>query len=391
MQDNLQTLGVDLGTASYPIWVGADLLLNPVAVAALLRDKIVGKQCVLVSNDKVAPLYIAALRACIDQVSQATGTEILLDEFLLPDGEAHKTLDNYTALLDFLLARKHNRSTTVIALGGGVVGDLAGFVAASYQRGVNFIQVPTTLLAQVDSSVGGKTAVNHPLGKNMIGAFYQPACVLIDTDTLASLDERDYLAGLAEVIKYGVISAGGFFTWLETNLLALLDREASALRHAIVESCRIKAAVVAQDETEQGLRAILNYGHTFGHALENLSGYGTLRHGEAVAIGMVQAADFAVRLGLFSLSDAQRVKALIAATGLPVVPATGLDGNDLIAAMALDKKTRDGTLRFVLPSEIGAVAVHNIGTDEQMKALKETLGAGHSLCEEPGGKGVEND
>jgi len=196
---------------------------------------------------------------------------------------------------------------------------------------------------------------------------------------------------LAEVIKYGVIYAGDFFDWLETNMAALLSRDAVALRYAIVESCRIKAQVVAEDEREQGLRAILNYGHTFGHALENLSGYGTLRHGEAVAIGMVQAADFAFRLGLFSLSDAQRVKALVATAGLPVAPATGLDENDLLAAMTLDKKTIDGTLRFVLPSEIGVVAVHDISTDRQMKALKETLSADHSLCEGPGGKGVTDE
>jgi 3-dehydroquinate synthase len=270
----------------------------------------------------------------------------------------------------------------VIALGGGVVGDLAGFAAASYQRGVNFIQVPTTLLAQVDSSVGGKTGVNHSLGKNMIGAFYQPRCVLIDTATLASLSERDYLAGLAEVLKYGVIYDRKLFAWFETNHAALVAREPSVLRHVIVESCRIKAEVVAEDEREQGLRAILNYGHTFGHALENLTGYGTLRHGEAVAIGMVQAADFAVRLGLFERLEAQRIKRLIAAVGLPVAPPAALAAEDILAAMALDKKTIDGRLRFVLPSAIGSVAVHDISTDAQMRALHDTLGSGPLLCEE---------
>lgn len=384
---DMQTLGVDLGADSYPIWVGADLLANSAIGGALLRDNIVGSQCVLVSNDTVAPLYMDTLRTCIEEAAQGANSDILLDQFLLPDGEAHKTLHNYTALLDFLLARKHNRSTTIIALGGGVVGDLAGFAAASYQRGVNFIQVPTTLLAQVDSSVGGKTAVNHPLGKNMIGAFYQPSCVLIDTSTLVSLSERDYLAGLAEVIKYGVIYDSEFFNWLEANLAALLARDSGTLRHAIVESCRIKAAVVAEDEREQGLRAILNYGHTFAHALENLSGYGTLRHGEAVAIGMVQAADLAYRIGLFALTDAQRVKALVAAAGLPVAPTAEIPANDLVAAMALDKKTIDGTLRFVLPSEIGKVAVHNISTDEQMNALKATLNAGLALCDAREGDG----
>ncbi len=376
----MQTLGVDLGVNSYPIWVGDGLLADPSAGGALLRAHLRGNQCVVVSNDTVAPLYMDALLACLSQ--PGVNADLVVDQFLLPDGEAYKTLDNFTSLLDFLLARKHNRGTTVIALGGGVVGDLAGFAAASYQRGVNFIQVPTTLLAQVDSSVGGKTAVNHPLGKNMIGAFYQPRCVLIDTSTLASLSERDYLAGLAEVLKYGVIYDGAFFNWLEDNQTKLVAREPEVLRHAIVESCRIKALVVAEDEREQGLRAILNYGHTFGHALENLAGYGTLRHGEAVAIGMVQAADFAARLGLFAQVDAQRVKALIARVGLPVAPGAELAADDLVAAMALDKKTIDGTLHFVLPSAIGTVAVHDINTDAQIKALKETLGSGALLCEE---------
>lgn len=376
----MQTLGVDLGANSYPIWVGDGLLADPGVGGALLSAHLRGNQCVVVSNDRVAPLYMDALLACLSQPGE--NAALVVDQFLLPDGEAHKTLDNFTSLLDFLLARKHNRGTTVIALGGGVVGDLAGFAAASYQRGVNFIQVPTTLLAQVDSSVGGKTAVNHPLGKNMIGAFYQPRCVLIDTSTLASLSERDYLAGLAEVLKYGVIYDSAFFNWLEANQTKLVAREPDVLRHAIVESCRIKALVVAEDEREQGLRAILNYGHTFGHALENLAGYGTLRHGEAVAIGMVQAADFAARLGLLARADAQRVKALIARVGLPVAPAAELAADDLVAAMALDKKTIDGTLHFVLPSAIGTVAVHDINTDAQMKALKETLGSGALLCEE---------
>ena len=273
---HVQELKVDLGANSYPIWVGAGLLSQP-QFRDQLRAKLTSSQVVVVSNETVAPLYIDALLTCLDGYA--------VDQFLLPDGEAHKNLDNFTALLDFMLTRKHNRSTAIIALGGGVVGDLAGFAAASYQRGVNFLQVPTTLLAQVDSSVGGKTAVNHPLGKNMIGAFYQPSAVVIDTATLTTLPRRQYLAGMAEVLKYGVIYDADFFDWLNDNLAGLLAREPALVNHAIVESCRIKAAVVAEDEKEHGVRAILNYGHTFAHALENLSGYGTLLHGEAVAIG----------------------------------------------------------------------------------------------------------
>ncbi len=363
-------LVVELGDNSYPIWVGSGLLADAKTSAGLLSAKLRSSQVVVVSNDTVAPLYMETLLRCLDGYA--------VDQFLLPDGEANKNLDNFTALLDFMLARKHNRSTAVIALGGGVVGDLAGFAAACYQRGVNFLQVPTTLLAQVDSSVGGKTAVNHPLGKNMIGAFYQPSCVLIDTATLETLPHREYLAGLAEVLKYGVIYDLEFFDWLGDNLEALLARDPEVLTKTIVESCRIKAAVVGADEREQGLRAILNYGHTFAHALENLAGYGNLLHGEAVAIGMVQAADLAVRLGLFALAEAKRVKALIRAAGLPVGPPPGLATSDLIAAMALDKKTIDGTLRFILPSAIGAVHVHNLTDDS---ALRATLEAGSGLCE----------
>jgi len=364
-------LVVELGENSYPIWVGTDLL--GATAGALLADKLKSSQVVVVSNDQVAPLYMQALVDSLDGYS--------VDQFLLPDGEAQKNLDNFTALLDFMLARKHNRSTSVIALGGGVVGDLAGFAAASYQRGVNFLQVPTTLLAQVDSSVGGKTAVNHPLGKNMIGAFYQPSAVLIDTATLATLPHRQYLAGVAEVIKYGVIYDIEFFDWLNNNLTALLKRDPETTTHAIIESCRIKAEVVAEDEREQGLRAILNYGHTFAHALENLAGYGTLLHGEAVAIGMVQAADFALRLGLLPRSDALRIKSLVASAELPVVPPKDIGPEDMVAAMALDKKTIDGTLRFVLPSAIGTVRVHDITDESDMAALNDTLNAGASLCE----------
>ena len=369
---DMHELRVELGANSYPIWVGAGLLGEPL-FRDQLRTKLTSSQVVVVSNETVAPLYMDALLACLDGYT--------VDQFLLPDGEAHKNLDNFTALLDFMLARKHNRSAAVIALGGGVVGDLAGFAAASYQRGVNFLQVPTTLLAQVDSSVGGKTAVNHPLGKNMIGAFYQPSAVVIDTATLATLPRREYLAGIAEVLKYGVIYDAGFFEWLDDNLAGLLARESSELTKAIVESCRIKAAVVAEDEKEQGVRAILNYGHTFAHALENLSGYGTLLHGEAVAIGMVQAADFATRLGVLAATDAQRIKALIKRADLPVEPPKDIEPNSMVAAMALDKKTLDGTLRFVLPNVIGRVHLCEVRDTTELVA---TLNAGSELCLEAG-------
>jgi 3-dehydroquinate synthase len=299
-----------------------------------------------------------------------------VDVYTLPDGEQHKNLDSYSALMDFLMSKRHNRSTTLIALGGGVVGDLTGFVAATFQRGVSFIQIPTTLLAQVDSSVGGKTAVNHPAGKNMIGAFYQPRCVIADTSVLTSLGAREFQAGLAEVLKYGIIADGEFFDWLEASSNALMARDPATLAQAIRRSCEIKAEVVAKDETETGLRAILNYGHTFGHALEALTGYRTLLHGEAVAIGMVMAADLSVRQGLLAGAEALRIKRLLAGFGLPVVPAVTAP-EDMLRAMGMDKKVVDGTLRLVLARGIGEVVV----TEEiDQSALRETLSAVDGLC-----------
>ena len=361
-------LPVALGQRSYRIHVGAGLLER---AGELLAPHLQGRQAVVVSNDCVAPLFMAELLASFD-------ADLQVDQFLLPDGEAAKNLENFQSLLEFLLTRRHNRTTTVIALGGGVVGDLAGFAAATYQRGVSLIQIPTTLLAQVDSSVGGKTAVNHPLGKNMIGAFHQPRSVLIDTDVLRTLPEREYRAGLAEVIKYGVLHDAELFTYLENTRAELLARDPAVLHRVIVESCRIKALVVSEDERESGARAKLNYGHTFGHALENLAGYGTLLHGEAVAIGMVQAADFACRIGLLESDAAMRQKQLLAGCGLPVAPPPNIAADDLIAAMTLDKKTADGKLRFVLASRIGQVAVHE---EPDRAALRATLCAGTALCE----------
>lgn len=360
------TLTLDTGAGAYPIHIGHDVLTR-----TLLAEHLGSRQVLIVSNEVVAPLYLERLLAALPGEVQA-------DQFLLPDGEAAKNLANYTAVLDFMLTRRHNRSTAVVALGGGVVGDLAGFVAASYQRGVDFIQIPTTLLAQVDSSVGGKTGVNHPLGKNMIGAFHQPKAVIIDTSMLASLPERQYLAGLAEVIKYGAIRSSNFFDELERGRSALLAREPAALQRAIHTSCKIKAEIVAADEREQGIRAILNFGHTFGHALENLSGYGTLLHGEAVSIGMVQAADLAVRTGQMEARAARRLKRLLADYGLPVQPPEEITAQKMIATMMLDKKTNDGQLRLVLTQQLGAAMIFE---PDDTQTLQATLEAGCDLCE----------
>jgi 3-dehydroquinate synthase len=336
-----EALDVSLGERSYPIHIGHGLLADP----ALVRRHVGGGQVAVVSNERVAGLYLDALRAAFDGSHQ-------LDVFLMADGEQYKSLETYGALMAFLLERRHNRTTTLIALGGGVVGDLTGFAAATFQRGVDFLQIPTTLLAQVDSSVGGKTAVNHPLGKNMIGAFHQPRAVLADLAVLGTLAEREYRAGLAEVLKYGVIRDAQFFAWLEASHVALLARDPAALQHAVRRSCEIKAEVVAADEREGGLRAILNFGHTFGHALETLTGYQQLLHGEAVAIGMVMAADLSARLGDLAGADARRIRDLLTAFGLPVTPPP-LAPADMLRVMGMDKKVMDGRLRLVLARGLG--------------------------------------
>jgi 3-dehydroquinate synthase len=363
---NIDAVRVELAERSYPIYIGRGLLDRP----GLLRDHISGRQVAVISNDVVAPLYLERLRASL-------GAGLQIDEFLLPDGERHKTLQSYGAILDFLLERRHNRSTTLIALGGGVVGDLTGFVAATFQRGVDFIQVPTTLLAQVDSSVGGKTAVNHPRGKNMIGAFYQPRCVVADTGVFETLPDREYRAGLAEVLKYGVIRDASFFDWLAERVTELQRRCPTTLALAVRRSCEIKAEVVAADEREGGLRAILNFGHTFGHALETLTDYRTLLHGEAVAIGMVMAADLSARHGLLSGEDARRIRAVLAALELPVAPPE-VAPNEMLEAMGMDKKVLDGRLRLVLAESLGRALV----TDQvDGAALQQTLAAGQRLCD----------
>ncbi len=358
-------LVVDLGARSYPIVIGSGLLRD----GELIRRHLAGRQVCIVTNNIVAPLHLAAVRDTLPAQD--------LDVCILPDGEAHKTLDSYAMIIEHLMSHRHNRSTTIIALGGGVVGDVAGFVAATYQRGVAFVQMPTTLLAQVDSSVGGKTAVNHPGGKNMIGAFYQPRLVVADLDTLATLPDSDYRCGLAEVIKYGVIKDRAFFEWLETNVDALLRRDTAALSYAVLTSCSTKAAVVAADEREEGVRAILNFGHTFGHAIESLTHYECL-HGDAVAIGMVMASDLSARLGLLARDQARRIKELLASFDLPVTPPGNLNAEAMQQAMGMDKKVLNGRLRLVLVRALGDVFV----TDSfDHGALLATISAGGRLCD----------
>jgi len=362
----VHTVEVDLGERSYPIHVGSGALS-----AELLLPQLAGTQVAIITNTVVAPLCLPVLERAL------AGSNARVDILELPDGEQAKTLENYTSILDFLIEHRHNRTTTVIALGGGVVGDMAGFAAATYQRGVNFIQIPTTLLAQVDSSVGGKTAVNHPRGKNLIGAFYQPRAVLADIDLLRTLPQRELRAGLAEVLKYGVICDAEFFQWIGDNATALLALDGAAVSHAVMRSCQLKAQVVAADEREGGIRAILNFGHTFGHAIEALTGYSSYLHGEAVAIGMVMAADLSWRLGLLERADAQRIRRALVALELPVV-APPLDPAAMLNAMGLDKKVLDGRLRLVLCRAIGDAFV----SDEiDMKLLQETLSAADRLCE----------
>jgi len=298
-----------------------------------------------VTNETVAPLYLNKVLSALGDFQTA--------EVVLPDGERYKNLDILTLIFDALLQNRFDRSCTLLALGGGVVGDMTGFAAACYQRGVDFVQVPTTLLSQVDSSVGGKTGVNHPLGKNMIGAFHQPRCVIADTDTLKTLPDRELSAGLAEIIKYGLINDPDFLVWLEDNMAALLNRDAAALAYAIERSCQDKAAIVAADEREAGQRALLNLGHTFGHAIEAGLGYGEWLHGEAVAVGMCMAAEMSEQMGWLDAAAVKRVKTIIAAAELPVEPPQGLRGERYLELMAVDKKVQAGKMRLVLLQDLG--------------------------------------
>jgi len=358
----VDTLKVDLGSRSYPILIGPGLL----GQTKPPEQHIVGRDLLLVSNTTVAPLYGDAL------ISSLSSRRIV--QAVLPDGEEHKTLSNISRLLDVMVANRFNRDCVVIALGGGVVGDMAGFAAACYQRGVNYVQVPTTLLAQVDSSVGGKTGVNHPGGKNLIGAFHQPTAVIADTDTLRTLPDRELRAGVAEVIKYGLIRDSVFFTWLEANIEKLLARDAGALTHAIRRSCEIKAEIVARDEREQGERALLNLGHTFGHAIESATGYTQWLHGEAVGAGMMMAAALSRECGLISSSDTERLQRLLQRAGLPTL-ARGLTSAQMLEHMRIDKKVKDGRIRFVLLRGFGSAFVTSDYPDAALqRALAAHLG-----------------
>jgi len=353
-------LNVELGERSYPIAIGPGLLADPAALARHVG----GHKAAIVTNTTVAPLYLEQVAAPL----RAAGREVV--EIVLPDGEEYKHWGSLMQVFDALLANKCDRKTTLVALGGGVIGDLTGFAAASYMRGVPFVQIPTTLLAQVDSSVGGKTGINHPLGKNMIGAFYQPRAVLADTSTLGTLPDRELSAGLAEVIKHGAILDAAFFDWIEANIAALVAREPQALAHAIARSCEIKADVVRRDEREGGLRAVLNFGHTFGHAIEAGLGYGEWLHGEAVGCGMVMAADLSQRLGLVDTATVERLRALVKAAGLPTV-APDLGVERWIELMEVDKKNEGGAIKFILLKPLGSPSITSVPEE----ALRATLAA----------------
>lgn len=352
-------VNVKTPSAQYPIHIGSKLLTN----GALLAQYMPTARAVIISNETVAPLYLAPLQKALEHVG------VQVETLILPDGEAYKNWQTLNLIFDGLLAQKCERKTTLLALGGGVIGDMVGFAAAVYQRGVPFIQVPTTLLAQVDSSVGGKTAINHPLGKNMIGAFYQPRLVLMDIDTLQSLPDRELSAGLAEVIKYGLINDPEFFAWLEAHIEQLVGKDPKALAYAIECSCNNKAQVVAADEKEEGLRALLNLGHTFGHAIEAGLGFGQWLHGEAVAAGMVMAAEASCLLGHLSKTDVQRVRSLLQQAGLPTV-APELGEARYLELMAQDKKVEDGQIRFILMRSIGDAYIDHLSQDLAAAAIR---------------------
>lgn len=357
------TVEVDLGDRSYPIYIGEQLLGR----SDLLAPAIKSKQVCIVTNETVAPLYLEQCKRALE------GYHVI--EAILPDGESYKHLDTINTIFDTLLEAKHNRTTTLIALGGGVIGDMAGFAAACYQRGVHFVQVPTTVLSQVDSSVGGKTGVNHPLGKNMIGAFHQPNAVLADMSTLITLPERELSAGIAEIIKYGLIIDAPFFDWIESNIEPLMALDMEALSYAVKRSCECKALVVAQDETEQGIRAILNLGHTFGHAIEAHQGYGNWLHGEAVATGMIMAADLSARMGWINSSVLERLTALTLKAKLPIKGPSDMSVDDFLGYMLVDKKVLDGSIRLVLLESLGkAVVTSDVPNDLLREVIADNLG-----------------
>ena len=362
----MDVVEVDLGDRTYPIYIGRGILDE----GGLLRQHIPGKTALVVTNETIAPLYLERTLSAIT----ADGT-IAAESVLLPDGEEYKSIEVLQSVWDKALEARLDRNTTFVALGGGVIGDMTGFAAAAYQRGVNFVQIPTTVMAQVDSSVGGKTGVNHPLGKNMIGAFYQPRCVLIDTASLDTLPDRELASGVSEIIKYGLIRDAKLFEWLEQNMESLLGRDPEAFKYAINRSCVNKAEVVAEDEREGGIRATLNLGHTFGHAIEAATGYGSWLHGEAVGAGIVMAADLSRRLGWIDDSLENRVVDLMKRAKLPIAPPSGMTVEQFKSFMAVDKKVQDGKLRLILLK--GPLGSCVITGDFEMAKLEETL---HHFC-----------
>jgi len=354
----MKMLEVKLGERSYPIYIGAGILGRD----DLIQTHIQGISTVSVSNTTVAPLYLKTIHALIKDVKNT--------DIILPDGEQYKTSETLDLIYTQMLEARCDRKTTLITLGGGVVGDVSGFAAASYQRGINFIQVPTTLLAMVDSSVGGKTGVNHPLGKNMIGAFHQPQCVIIDTETLNTLDDRQLSAGIAEIIKYGYINDLAFIDWLDENMDKLLKRDPEALAYAIHRSCKHKADIVAADEKEAGQRALLNLGHTFGHAIETGMGYGNWLHGEAISAGMVMAAELSQKQGWVSEKEVSSIRALLKKANLPVEPPAEISAEQFSQLMSIDKKVQDGVLHLVLMKSLGKSI---ISSDFDKVALQQVL------------------
>lgn len=353
----MSTLTVDLGDRSYPIYIEKGLLSSNSPLSSHIKSK---RVCI-VSNDKVFPLY--------GELALALLSNFDVDYIILPDGEAEKSLANFDSIMSHLLSNTHGRDSTLVALGGGVIGDICGFAAACYQRGVDFIQVPTTLLSQVDSSVGGKTAINHPLGKNMVGAFYQPNAVVIDIDTLSTLPEREFSAGMAEVIKYGILGDYSFFEWLEINQQLINDKDPETLKYMIQACCQCKANIVAQDEKEAGLRALLNLGHTFGHAIEAEQGYGVWLHGEAVATGMVLAAKLAVNKELLKVSELRRIETLISSFKLPTEAPEDMNFDSFVKHMKRDKKNLAGRLRFIVPTSIGVSEMRDDITEEELRQI----------------------
>lgn len=359
-QSSIISLQVDLGDRGYPITIGQQLLSN----SALLAQQIKGARIAIITNNVVAPIYLKTLQTALEQA----GKEVI--SVILTDGEEQKNWASLMLVFDALLAAKADRKITLVALGGGVIGDLTGFAASAYMRGVPFVQIPTTLLSQVDSSVGGKTGINHPLGKNMIGAFYQPQAVIADTSSLLTLPDQELTAGLAEVIKHGAIIDAAFFDWIEANMEKLRAKDLDALAYAIQRSCEIKADVVRQDEREGGLRAILNFGHTFGHAIESGLGYGSWLHGEAVGCGMVMAADLSWRLGYIDEATKLRIKRVVKAAGLPTV-APDLGEDRWLDLMEVDKKNEGGKIKFILLRPLGTALI----TSAPHEVLLETLRA----------------